>query len=380
MLLPGPGPGKTAYSINRSAVGNHRDPPQHARLARIVAPSAVPDVYVGFLDDVIGEFGGTDDLQGNRSGHAGRTAVQLGERSLAAARGIDHQSREVGVGGSSIRRRRGSRRQQDRQHNGTLRVGGQGYPTPARQTNSARFAETEQEVTERHRIATCRGDSGTTGDTEGVNERAAQSLDLAEIAERADALSQRGRSILGLTGPPGAGKSTVAAQLAAALGPKRAVLVPMDGFHLANVTLIAAGSRERKGAWDTFDTEGYVHLLRRLRQQSGTVVFAPAFDRDLEESIGGAISVSPDVPLIITEGNYLLSARGGWAQVAELLDECWYLELDDTVRVDRLVKRREGHGSDHEEATHWALGSDQANADVVAESRDRADLVLCLRS
>lgn len=213
-----------------------------------------------------------------------------------------------------------------------------------------------------------------------MNQRVAEILELSDLVERVDALSRRGRCILGLTGPPGAGKSTVAVQLAAALGPDHAVLVPMDGFHLANVTLISAGSRERKGAWDTFDAEGYVHLLQRLRQQSEKVVFAPAFDRDLEESIGGVISVRPDVPLIITEGNYLLSARGGWVQVAELLDECWYLELDQDVRVDRLVKRREGHGSDHDEATHWALGSDQANADVVAESRDRADLVLCLRS
>ena len=202
-------------------------------------------------------------------------------------------------------------------------------------------------------------------------------LTLAEAVDRATELAVPGRRVLlGITGPPGAGKSTTARAVVDGLGPDRAVLVPMDGFHLADPTLIAWGRRERKGALDTFDVGGYVSLLRRLRDQQEEVVHAPDFDRGLEASLGSALPVRREVPLVVTEGNYLLSSQGAWAEVATLLDQTWYLEIDDAVRVDRLVRRREGYGSDHAEAVAWATGSDQANADVVARGHDRADLLV----
>jgi pantothenate kinase len=120
------------------------------------------------------------------------------------------------------------------------------------------------------------------------------------------------RRILGLVGAPGAGKSTLAEQILEAF-PGRAVVVPMDGFHLANVELERLGRASRKGAEDTFDSAGYVALLNRLRaQRHGETVYAPAFRREIEEPIAGAIPVSPDVPLVITEGNYLLLEHGHW--------------------------------------------------------------------
>ncbi|WP_432513163.1 nucleoside/nucleotide kinase family protein [Kineococcus sp. SYSU DK001] len=193
---------------------------------------------------------------------------------------------------------------------------------------------------------------------------------------RARALAAGPRRVLGLVGAPGAGKSTLAARLVADLGPEVAVLVPMDGFHLADVVLGALGRRDRKGAPDTFDAGGYVALLRRLRSQEEDVVYAPQFRRDLEEPVGSALPVPREVPLVVTEGNYLLLREGPWAALEGLLDECWYLRPDEAVRHDRLIARHEAFGKDPAAARAWALGSDEANAAVIAASASRADLVL----
>ncbi|MEW2135737.1 nucleoside/nucleotide kinase family protein [Streptomyces sp. NPDC005409] len=204
-----------------------------------------------------------------------------------------------------------------------------------------------------------------------------------ELVLRAAALAGTGgrgsRRILGIAGPPGAGKSTLAARLAAALGPRRAVVVPMDGFHLAGAELARLGLADRKGAPDTFDAAGYVCLLDRLRRPRGATaatVYAPAFDRSLEEPIAGSIPVAPEVPLVITEGNYLLHDAGEWASVRPLLDEAWYLAPDEELRVRRLVERHVRHGKDPAYARAWVARSDEANARLIAPGRHRADLVL----
>ena len=202
-------------------------------------------------------------------------------------------------------------------------------------------------------------------------------LGLADLVERARALAVPGqRHLLGITGAPGAGKSKVAQEVVDKLGPDLAALVPMDGFHLSNRTLIALGRRDRKGAWDTFDAEGYVHLLRRLRTQEEEIVYAPDFDRDVDESIGSGLPIHRDVPLVVTEGNYLLSEIGGWAGVAPLLDESWYLQLDDQTRLQRLSYRHQLHGMTQEEADTWARTTDQDNAVLIEQSMPRADLVI----
>jgi fructokinase len=203
------------------------------------------------------------------------------------------------------------------------------------------------------------------------------SIGLADLVERARALAVPGqRRLLGITGPPGAGKSKVARDIIDKLGPDLAAFVPMDGFHLSNRTLIALGRRDRKGAWDTFDADGYVQLLRRLRNQEEEIVHAPDFDRDVDESIGSALPIRREVPLVVTEGNYLLSKVGGWAGVAPLLDESWYLELDDATRLERLTYRHQQHGMSQEQAASWARTTDQDNAVLIAQSMSRADLVI----
>lgn len=201
--------------------------------------------------------------------------------------------------------------------------------------------------------------------------------DLTGLTARARRLALAGdRRILGIAGPPGAGKSTLAARLVDALGPL-AVLVPMDGFHLARAELARLGRADRKGAPDTFDAAGYTALLRRLREpEPGTVVYAPAFDRALEEPVAGSVPVPPDVPLVVTEGNYLLYGEGAWAPVRGLLDEAWFLELDPDVRVRRLVDRHVRFGRRRPEAERWVARSDEANARLIAPGRDLADLVV----
>lgn len=198
-----------------------------------------------------------------------------------------------------------------------------------------------------------------------------------DLLARAAALAAGGRRLLGLVGPPGAGKSTLAAALVGALG-ERAVLVPMDGFHLAQAELERLGRADRKGAPDTFDADGFVALLARLRSQGpgDAVVYAPRFDRHLEEPIAGAIGVPSTTPLVVVEGNYLLHDEGAWAGVAPLLDDAWYLDLADAVRVERLVARHVAHGRTPAEARAWVLRSDEANARLVARGRDRAGLVV----
>lgn len=200
-------------------------------------------------------------------------------------------------------------------------------------------------------------------------------LSVMDLVERARALLQRpGRTMLGVTGPPGAGKSTLTQALATALG-NDVVVVPMDGFHLSNELLVEMGRRDRKGAPDTYDVAGYVALLRRIREREDRV-FAPRFDRQLEESIGSAQAVPATTPLVVTEGNYLLATTGGWDQVRGALDEVWYIDVDVDEVCRRIVDRRVGHGDSAQAALAWVTQVDAPNAETVLQSRASADLVI----
>ena len=184
-----------------------------------------------------------------------------------------------------------------------------------------------------------------------------------------------GRKVLGLVGPPGAGKSTLALALQHAFAEVSQV-VPMDGFHLANAELRRLGRADRKGAPDTFDSLGFAALLKRLRQQRpDEIVYAPEFRREIEEPIAGAIPIFPQTRLIITEGNYLLLDQGAWANVSALLDDAWYVDVEDGLRTDRLTQRHEQFGRSRQEAMEWVSTTDEPNARLIAATRSNAKLV-----
>lgn len=184
------------------------------------------------------------------------------------------------------------------------------------------------------------------------------------------------RVLLGVAGAPGSGKSTFSACLAEALGPGSALVVPMDGFHLGNAIIDGTPLRQRKGAPDTFDVGGYVSLLRRLALRDEEVVYAPDFRRSIDEPVAASIAVPAAVPLIITEGNYLLADGPQWQQVRSQLDEVWFVDTPRELRLSRLVERHMLFGMDRAAAEAWATGSDEANARLIEATRLRADRII----
>ena len=196
------------------------------------------------------------------------------------------------------------------------------------------------------------------------------------VARAAELAAGPGRAVLGVTGSPGAGKSTLVEVLLRELPAESVAHVPMDGFHLADVALRRLGRLQAKGAPDTFDAGGYVALLRRLRADAEDVIYAPAFERDLEQPLAGAIAVPRQVRLILTEGNYLLVDDERWNPVRRELAEVWFCDPDPEVRTAQLVARHVQFGKDPEHARAWVHAVDEGNADLVEGTRSRADLIV----
>jgi pantothenate kinase len=210
---------------------------------------------------------------------------------------------------------------------------------------------------------------------------------LASLAERAAGLVRPGRrALLGVTGAPGAGKTTLAQALVDALAGSPppgcaagewVAHVPMDGFHLADVELRRLGRADRKGAEDTFDAAGYAALLHRLRDEAGPeIAYAPAFDREIEQPVAGSIPVHPACRLVVSEGNYLLLDQPRWRRVRDCFDEVWFCDLDDAERRRRLVERHVRFGKAPDAAAAWVQAVDERNAELVRTGRERADLVV----
>lgn len=203
---------------------------------------------------------------------------------------------------------------------------------------------------------------------------------LEQVFERINSFnaSAKKRIIIGIVGKPGAGKSTLTEHILINLPKGVATIVPMDGYHLSNSQLARLGLADRKGAPNTFDSEGYVNLLRRLRNDIDKDVYFPVFHREIEESYAADGVVLANTKIVLTEGNYLLLNEMGWQAVAGELDEIWYVNIDDDLRLDRLTKRHQKFGKDADAAYAWARGTDEVNAKIVEATASKADYIINL--
>ena len=205
-------------------------------------------------------------------------------------------------------------------------------------------------------------------------------MDSPEITQAVAALRARlvpgARTVLGIAGAPGSGKSTCAEWIRQQFEPGQAVVVPMDGFHLGNAIIDGTPLRQRKGAIDTFDAGGYLSLLRRLVRRDEPVVYAPEFRRTLDEPVAASIAILADVPLVITEGNYLLMEQEPWKDIRAQLDEVWFVDTPPELRLARLVARHVSFGMEPAAAKAWATGPDEANAVLIQATRPAADRVI----
>jgi len=185
------------------------------------------------------------------------------------------------------------------------------------------------------------------------------------------------RFLVAIAGPPGAGKSTLADNVAKALKAKgeSAEVLPMDGFHMDNAVLIEKGLLKRKGVPDSFDVRAFLDIVKAVRAADQEVL-VPVFDRSREIAIASARIVSADHRFIVVEGNYLLFSQGKWAELEGMFDYSIMLAPPMEVLEERLWARWRGYDLDEEAASAKVYGNDLPNGRLILENRRRADVTI----
>jgi pantothenate kinase len=205
---------------------------------------------------------------------------------------------------------------------------------------------------------------------------------IASISDKVSLLPERSRYILGVTGYPGSGKSTVSQSLMKGVNERLssapAIVVPMDGYHFSNEILRQRHLLDLKGIPDTFDAKGFVNLLSKLRTIAGQNVYCPLFDRTIEASIADAIVIEPRHKLCIVEGNYLLLEKQPWDQCRQYLDETWFLDASIDTILPRLLARHIKGGRTPDEAKAKIESTDLPNARLIEETKRFADKLVAI--
>ncbi len=197
--------------------------------------------------------------------------------------------------------------------------------------------------------------------------------DLDDLAGEIRRVSDgKDRTVVAIAGPPGAGKSTIAGQLAQRLDD--AAMLPMDGFHLDNATLAARGMLARKGAPDTFDVEGFLALIAQLGNQRDLSV--PTFDRDADSVVPGGDLIPASARIVLVEGNYLLLDAPGWRDLVAHWTFSVMIDVPLPTLEQRLIQRWRDQGLSDQAATARAQGNDLPNAQTVLTQSLDADVVL----
>ena len=184
---------------------------------------------------------------------------------------------------------------------------------------------------------------------------------------------ERPRTLIGIVGKPGAGKSTVVEEISKKFGSKLVSIIPMDGFHLSNEELISLGRRDRKGAPDTFDVEGFTSLIEKVKTKNQVDHKFPIFHREIEASIADEGMIPKESKVVVIEGNYLFSEDHNWNGIYPLLDHTWFIDINDEIRIERLIARHIRYGKTPEEAETWSRGSDETNARFIGLTANRAE-------
>lgn len=209
------------------------------------------------------------------------------------------------------------------------------------------------------------------------------SVDIAALTQLLlDLSNERGnkRFLLGLTGVPGSGKSTLATSLMnninKQLQKEVAVVVPMDGFHYHNELLVRKGLLQKKGSWETFDSENFVKLVKKIVRETTTTIYCPAYDRKLHNPVENAIEIQPIHKIIIVEGNYLLLDKWPWSELPTLFDESWFIAVPLGIVEKRLINRHVVTGRSLEEALQKVTTTDLPNAQLIMDTKERADKII----